>query len=100
MRQKPWWPYSCGSSGHTLRPVNITVTFVLSALGGFLVLPTAVLCWPGCQGFLVWLECRGPFQKGRTGKEHRPWMTTHSFPVWAAGSGEGSAGLRLAGVKN
>lgn len=36
-------------SGHT---VNIAVTFVLSPLGCFLVPPTAVLCWPSCQGCL------------------------------------------------
>lgn len=43
MGPRPWGHYSCSSSGHAVRPVNIRVTFVLSALGGFLVLPTAVL---------------------------------------------------------
>lgn len=57
---------SSSLSEHT---VNVAVTFVLSALGCFPVPPTAVLCGPSCQGFfgLVWLECRGPFHKGRTG---------------------------------
>lgn len=69
MGPRPWGHYSCSSSGHAVRPVNTRVTFVLSALGGFLVLPTAVLCWPSCQGFLVWQEGKAPFQKGRADRK-------------------------------
>lgn len=69
MGPRPREHYSYSSFGHAVRPVNITVTFVLSALGGFSVLPTAVLCWPSCQGFLVWQEGKAPFQKGRAGRK-------------------------------
>lgn len=82
--------YSCSSSGHTVRPVNITVTFVLSALGGFPVLPTAVLCWPSCQGFLVWQEGKAPFQKGRTGRkstDHGSWGGQQAVVMAVQGSG-------------
>lgn len=83
MGPRQWEHYSCSSSGHTVKPVNITVTFVLSALGGFPVLPTAVLCWPSCQGFLVWQEGKAPFQKGRAGRKS---------------TGHGSGGGQRAGV--